>query len=123
LFCSQKKGAQQGDPLGPLYFCLVLQPILKSLLSELVVRYLDDVCSLGSDAETVLNDFRYMETAAKQLGLEMNYSKCEVVGHNDVSRALFVSHGISSWRMAHSVRGTLNDINAMIQSVVRNIAG
>jgi hypothetical protein len=36
-----------------------------------------------------------METAAKQLGLEMNDSKCEVVGHTDATRALFVSHGIS----------------------------
>jgi hypothetical protein len=71
----------------------VFQPILKSLHSELVVSYLDDV-SLGGDAATVLNDFRHMETAAKQLGLEINYSKCEVVGHNDVIRALFVSHGI-----------------------------
>jgi hypothetical protein len=72
----------------------MFQPTLKFIHSELVVRYLDDV-SLGGDAATVLNDFKHMETAAKQLGLEMSYCKCQVVGHTDVSRALFVSHGIS----------------------------
>ena len=50
---------------------------------------------MGGDAATVLEDFRLMETAATRLGLEMNDSKCEVVGHTDVTRALFVSHGIS----------------------------
>src|SRR6218665_3543130 len=39
-------GPQQGDPLGPLLFCLPLQPILLSLSSPLVLGYLDDI-SLG----------------------------------------------------------------------------
>jgi hypothetical protein len=59
-----------------------------------MVCYLDDV-SLGADTATVLKDFRHTETAARQVGLEMNYYKCEVDGHTDVTRALFVSHGIS----------------------------
>ena len=37
-----EEGAQQGDPLGPLYFCLVIQQLLESLQSELVLAYLDD---------------------------------------------------------------------------------
>jgi hypothetical protein len=54
---------------------------------------MDDV-SLGGDAATILNDVRHMETAAK-LTFDMNYSKCEVVGHIYVTRALFVSRGIT----------------------------
>jgi len=38
-----EEGAQQGDPFGPLYFCLVFKELLESLQSELVLGYLDDV--------------------------------------------------------------------------------
>jgi hypothetical protein len=39
-------------------------------------------CSiLGNLAATVLKDFIRLENVAKQLGLEINRSKCEVVGH------------------------------------------
>jgi hypothetical protein len=35
-------GVQQGDPLGPVLFCLALHPVMKSLKSEFNVWYLDD---------------------------------------------------------------------------------
>jgi hypothetical protein len=35
-------GVQQGDPLGPVLFCLALHPVIKSLKSEFNVWYLDD---------------------------------------------------------------------------------
>ena len=40
---SSKEGAQQGDPLGPMLFCLAIHDLLISLQSELVLGYLDDV--------------------------------------------------------------------------------
>ena len=40
---SSEEGAQQGDPLGPLYFCLTFLELLQSLKSELTLGYLDDV--------------------------------------------------------------------------------
>ena len=89
-----EEGAQQGDPLGPLYFCLVAKEMLESMHSELVLGYLDDV-AMGDDAPTVLQDFINLETAAEQLGLRMNREKCEVVGHTDDTRLLFATHGIS----------------------------
>ena len=58
-----EEGAQQGDPLGPLYFCLVIAELLKTMKSELVLAYLDDI-TLGDDAETVLQDFLLLEEAA-----------------------------------------------------------
>jgi len=88
------EGAQQGDPLGPLYFCLTFKELLESLLSELVLGFLDDV-ALGGDAASVLKDFILLEAAAKQLGLELNRNKCEIVGLSDDTRALFASHGIN----------------------------
>jgi len=88
-----EEGAQQGDPLGPLYFCLVFKELLESLQSELVLGYLDDV-AIGDSAATVLNDFIHLETTANQLGLEVKRSKCEVVGHNDKTRRLFTSQNV-----------------------------
>jgi len=89
-----EEGAQQGDPLGPLYFCLVIKELLESLQSELVMGYLDDI-TLGDYAETCLSDFMRLEEAAQLLGLKMNRTKCEVVGHTGETRALFTAHGIT----------------------------
>ena len=50
-----EEGAQQGDPLGPLYFCLICKELMDSLKSELVLGYLDDI-TLGDDAAVCLED-------------------------------------------------------------------
>ena len=47
LFWSDKiiqssEGVQQGDPLGPLLFCLTIQHVCSLLKSELCIFYLDD---------------------------------------------------------------------------------
>ena len=89
-----EEGAQQGDPLGPLYFCLVIMGLVESLESELTLSYLDDI-TIGDTAEICLRDFLQLEAAARRLGLEMNRKKCEVIGHTDATRALFAEHGVS----------------------------
>ena len=61
-----EEGAQQGDPLGPLYFCLVCKELLDSLKSELVLGYLDDI-TLGDDAAVCLDDFLHLEDVLKGL--------------------------------------------------------
>ena len=89
-----EEGAQQGDPLGPLYFCLVFKELLESLQSELVLGFLDDV-AVGDEAETVIRDFILLETTAKNIGLEVKRSKCEVVGHTNETRNMFRAHNIT----------------------------
>jgi len=86
-----EEGAQQGDPLGPLYFCLVFKELLESLQSELVLGYLDDV-AVGDTAEIILKDFILLESTAARLGPEVKHSKCEVVGHTEKTIQLFTSH-------------------------------
>ena len=49
------EGVQQGDPLGPLLFCLAIAPITKQLSSCLNLWYLDDGF-LAGDPSTVLSD-------------------------------------------------------------------
>jgi Reverse transcriptase (RNA-dependent DNA polymerase) len=90
---SSEEGAQQGDPLGPLYFCLAVHELLTSLKSELVTGYLDDI-SLGGEAGTVADDFIRLEAEAAKLGLKLNRSKCEVAGLSSMSRDVFSARGI-----------------------------
>src|SRR6218665_496627 len=52
---SSQLGPQQGDLLGPLLFCLPLQPVLHSLTSDLRMGYLDDL-SLGGSPDIVAKD-------------------------------------------------------------------
>jgi len=64
--------------MGPVLFCLTLHPILTSLTSELRLGYLDDV-SLGGDESSILHDLRKISQGGKEIGLNLNVSKCEVV--------------------------------------------
>jgi hypothetical protein len=89
-----EEGAQQGDPLGPLFFCLTIHNILSSLKSELVTGYLDDV-GMGGEATVVANDFLLLEKEAAKHGLLLNRSKCEVAGHSAATRSVFTSVGIT----------------------------
>ena len=83
LFCGDdtipsNSGVQQGDPLGPMLFCLVVDKLAKSLESPLNLWYLDDA-TLGGSPESVLEDFTTVMEKADELGLELNASKCELL--------------------------------------------
>ena len=73
------EGIQQGDPLGPLLFCLVIHPLLINIQAEFVSGYLDDI-GIGGQVEVVAEDVRQLEQEAKALGLVLNHKKCEVIG-------------------------------------------
>jgi hypothetical protein len=72
-----QRGVQQGDPLGPALFSLVIQPIVNSMKSDLNLWYLDDG-SLGGNPSTVLSDFQRIIATSEQQGLLLNFSKCEI---------------------------------------------
>ena len=72
------EGVQQGDPLGPLLFCLAIHNMVSSLKSECRVFYLDD-CTLGGTFSEVLEDLKFVEEAAKDLGLRLNHKKSELI--------------------------------------------
>ena len=49
--------------------------------SELVLCYVDDV-TLGGEAMYLLKDFLHLQTVGGKVGLELNRSKFEVIGHH-----------------------------------------
>ena len=81
---ASEAGVQQGDPLGPLFFALALQPALlaagRSHL-DLCFAYLDDVC-LAGDSSVVSAALGRLANAARQVGLLLNVAKCELTSFN-----------------------------------------
>ena len=82
---SSESGVQQGDPLGPMFFALALQPLLIKLHEgisdsglQLSFSYLDDLI-LAGDQQEVAGAFHAFKSAASQIGLEFNTQKCEVI--------------------------------------------
>ena len=73
-----EEGAQQGDPLGPLFFCLTVKNLFSKLKSEFGVWYLDDG-TLGGSGDNLLNDFQTVLSEARHIGLTLNEQKCELI--------------------------------------------
>ncbi|XP_055332311.1 uncharacterized protein LOC129584218 [Paramacrobiotus metropolitanus] len=74
---SSQSGVQQGDPLGPVLFCLVLQFIVNKLNTYLNAWY-TDAGTLGGSPSDVIRNFLLLIEKAKTIGLEVNIAKCEV---------------------------------------------
>ena len=75
---SSAEGVQQGDPLGPLLFCLGTHHLTTSLKSSFRVFYLDDG-TLGGTPDEILSDLSHIEACSARLGLVLNHSKSEVI--------------------------------------------
>ena len=77
-FFSQS-GVQQGDPLGPLYFCCGLQSLIDQI-AELRPVYqkwnMDDGGIVGSP-ELLLKVWEILKAGGEPLGLVLNPQKCK----------------------------------------------
>ena len=83
LYCGydilqSSEGVQQGDPLGPLLFCLSLYHLHSQMRSEFCILYLDDV-TLGGNVEDLAHDLRVFQQEAAELGLRLNQRKSEII--------------------------------------------
>ena len=97
------EGVQQGDPLGPLLFCLSLHRFIQHLHSPFCVAYLDDI-SLGGPVSSLVHDLEVIEDA-ESVGLVLNLGKSEIIaGDADILLSLsasmpgvlFVAPGVAS---------------------------
>ncbi|KAL0223080.1 hypothetical protein P9112_002470 [Eukaryota sp. TZLM1-RC] len=81
-------GVKQGDPLGPLLFCLAIHPILLQIQqmfpSLKMIAYMDDVVLIGE-----LNIVKKATVCFKELftkiGLRLNLLKCVLLSNSPVS--------------------------------------
>ncbi|XP_055348698.1 uncharacterized protein LOC129595655 [Paramacrobiotus metropolitanus] len=84
---SSQAGIQQGDPLGPLLYCLATIAPHKRLKSKLKESFLDDD-ALGGDPEDAFDDLCSLQEALRERGLTLNIAKCElmVIGGSEAER-------------------------------------
>ena len=82
------EGVQQGDPLGPLLFCLAINDLLAAVTSELVIGYLDDI-TIGGERDKVIGDIKTLQEAAASIGLVLNNAKSEMLGASPDTIAQF----------------------------------
>lgn len=89
-------GVQQGDPLGPLLFSLVLSKLLEDLNSDTFqLWYLDDGTLIGTRSE-VARIYNYLAATGPKFGLHLNPRKSQLfwptgdqsfpLFHQDISR-------------------------------------
>ena len=72
-------GVQQGDPLGPLYFCCGINCLVNEIQSLDPVYnkwYMDDGGIIG-DVELLKKVWKILQERGPELGLNLNPSKCE----------------------------------------------
>jgi len=72
-------GVQQGDPLGPLYFCCGIMALvneIQALNPEYNKWYMDDGGVIGS-VELLKKVWHLLQSRGPALGLHLNASKCE----------------------------------------------
>ena len=91
---ASSEGVQQGDPLGPLLFCLALDKSLKGAQCEFTSGYLDDV-GLGETVPRLIDRIRGLEAEAKKIGLRLNHAKCEIFGLNLTYRTAWAASGLN----------------------------
>ena len=72
---------QQGDPLGPLIFCLTIHPTLLSLKSEFLVGYMDDI-TIGGPVASVASDINAIIDDGNAKGMHLNVTQCELISND-----------------------------------------
>ena len=84
-----QRGAQQGDPLGPLLFSLTIHQMALELKGhpglDGTLWYLDDG-SLRGSPKAVFEAYQVLCTRSSELGLEVNANKCELISTGGVSK-------------------------------------
>ena len=75
---------QQGDPLGPLFFFLVLHKVIAVLASYRPGIWMMR-CLLAPDMHDVLLALSTIEDLGPSQGIFFNLSKCELFSRSDIS--------------------------------------
>ena len=96
VLCESATGVRQGDPLGPLFFCAALQPLLRRLQASYPAcffpSYMDDIHVLGP-AAVMAEILAFIKAEAAVIGLKLKDSKCLRYTANDPAAAAAAAVG------------------------------
>jgi len=71
-------GTQQGDPLGPLLFCLAIQELISNMSKDhpelLNLWFMDDGC-IGGPSKLILHLINHITTIGPSIGIHLNLQK------------------------------------------------
>ena len=88
---TSQTGVQQGDPLGPFMFALVLQKMVTTIHTDEACAgllqntwYLDDG-SIAGESSSVLRALTIIQAQGPSLGFFVNLKKCELFSVSDLS--------------------------------------
>jgi hypothetical protein len=72
-------GVQQGDPLGPLYFCCGIMCLVNDIndLSPVYNKWYMDDGGIVADVEVLKKAWEIIKSRGPELGLHLNAAKCE----------------------------------------------
>ena len=86
LVCRSASGVRQGDPLGPAFFALGLQPLLQEVKEEFpdvtVIAYLDDVYFMGPRIQAI-SARQSLARLAQRANLMVNQNKSVLLDNED----------------------------------------
>jgi hypothetical protein len=99
------EGIQQGDPLGPLLFCMAIHPLMLSCKSPLKIAYMDDI-TLGGAAAVVSDDVAMIKTEGTPKGLFLNVNKCEAITNSGQSTVDLLQNFTTYTFICDAPRGT-----------------
>ncbi|KAL0218942.1 hypothetical protein P9112_004595 [Eukaryota sp. TZLM1-RC] len=120
-------GVKQGDPLGPLFFCLAIHPLmceLKEKFPEIdIVAYMDDISVIAPI--TILKQIAtFIQQRYEDIGLSLNISKCLIIGHepidffiNDVN-VPFINYDQSGFRFLGCYLGNIDEVKGQLSTLL-----
>ena len=127
-------GVQQGDPLGPLLFCLVLHQVLQKVKSRLpqtpgslggdldaTAFYLDDGIVAG-DWEKLAAWLATFQSEGEKCGMYLNRAKSEAVSHPDAPAPAYVQDmkqvKLDNWEVLGAPCGTPHHVREAVSALL-----
>ncbi|KAL0219289.1 hypothetical protein P9112_004942 [Eukaryota sp. TZLM1-RC] len=120
-------GVKQGDPLGPLLFCLAIHNIIKMTQQDFpdlrIVAYMDDISIIGS-FESISRVSEDIAAKYKEIGLALNPSKCLLIGREKQylmiggAQIPFINYDQQAFKFLGCWLGNLDEIYSQLNNLL-----